>query len=325
MDFKVSIIIPVYCVSDYIEECLHSALDQTYGNIEYVIVDDVSPDNSISLAKALVKRKEKEQHVKFITHQKNRGLSAARNTGIRHATGDYLYFLDSDDKLLPHSIEALVECAVKDNADVIVGNFKLIDTSENINIPRNDKSISQLSENNILLSFLQQKWVEMAWNKLTKKSVFENEECFFCEGILHEDNLWSFMLAANIKSMTICHKATYLYRIRPQSITQQKTEKNTDDVIFIANRIIDFSNNRNYFELYKPLSDYIINICYYAYKTMLLKSDDIDFVRRKRTAIKDLLKRIPPHSKQNSSLKSKLKVISLSISPSILKRFFKLK
>ena len=114
---KVSIIIPVYNVSKYIERCLKSALDQTWKDLEIILVDDCTPDDSMDIARSVLETSSRSNMVTILKHEKNRGLSAARNTGIRQAKGDYLYFLDSDDYLPVNSIELLADAAIRHNVE----------------------------------------------------------------------------------------------------------------------------------------------------------------------------------------------------------------
>ena len=107
---KVSILVPIYNVETYIHQCAVSLFEQTYNNIEYIFVDDASPDNSITILKDLIKRYPKrEKDVRIITHEKNRGLAVARNTAISNATGDYIFIVDSDDYMEKQTIEWMVE------------------------------------------------------------------------------------------------------------------------------------------------------------------------------------------------------------------------
>lgn len=109
MKMKVSIIIPVYNVSKYIERCLKSVLGQTWKDLEIILVDDCTPDDSMDIVRGILETSSRSDIVTILKHEKNRGLSAARNTGIRQATGNYLYFLDSDDYLPANGIELLAD------------------------------------------------------------------------------------------------------------------------------------------------------------------------------------------------------------------------
>ena len=94
---KVSIIIPIYNVESYIANCLHSVFNQTYKDLEIILVDDCGTDKSMNIAMESINKYKSSFYIKVIHHKENKGLSAARNSGIKEATGDYIYFLDSDD------------------------------------------------------------------------------------------------------------------------------------------------------------------------------------------------------------------------------------
>ena len=124
MDFKVSIIIPIYNVEPYILECLESVANQTIADkLECILVDDCGTDNSVSVAESFLKSYSGGIHFELLHHQKNGGLSAARNTGVHAAHGEYLYFLDSDDMIIPRCMERLVEIADRHHADVVIGSY----------------------------------------------------------------------------------------------------------------------------------------------------------------------------------------------------------
>ena len=118
---KVSIIVPVYGVEQYIERCARSLFEQTYMNIEYVFVNDVTPDKSIIILNQVTEDyPQRSKDVKIVTHSTNRGVSAARNTGLAAATGDYLLYVDSDDYLCKDAVEQLVNKAEEKNADIVL-------------------------------------------------------------------------------------------------------------------------------------------------------------------------------------------------------------
>ncbi len=122
-EIKVSIIIPVYNVAAYVEECIQSVLNQDYENIEIIIVDDCGTDNSMELVRKMIAGTSKEIHI--LKHDHNRGFAAGRNTGIKNAVGNYIYFLDSDDYIEPDCISRLVKVAhTYLNPDLIVSSSK---------------------------------------------------------------------------------------------------------------------------------------------------------------------------------------------------------
>lgn len=116
---KVSILIPIYKAQKYIEECLCSVFRQTYSNIELILADDASPDESINIAKEVTHRYGREQSLTIIKNGKNKGIAYTRNILLEHANGDYIYFVDSDDFIEPNTIETLVSTAIRENADIV--------------------------------------------------------------------------------------------------------------------------------------------------------------------------------------------------------------
>ncbi len=120
---KISIIIPVYNVAPYIEQCIESVLSQDYEDIEVIIVDDCGTDNSMELVREMIAGTSKEIHI--LKHDHNRGFAAGRNTGIKNAVGNYIYFLDSDDYIEPDCISRLVKVAhTYLNPDMIISSSK---------------------------------------------------------------------------------------------------------------------------------------------------------------------------------------------------------
>lgn len=121
MNPQVSIVTPVYKVESYIAECVQSVINQDYDNIEFILVDDCGGDNSIHIAEELLAGSTKSGFsYKILRHEYNRGVSAARNTAMHAATGDYIFCLDSDDRLMAECISKLAKKAVNDDADIVM-------------------------------------------------------------------------------------------------------------------------------------------------------------------------------------------------------------
>ena len=128
---KISIVVPVYNVEAYIEDCLKSVAAQTYkGEIECIIINDCTPDNSCAVIEHFVKEYNGPIEFKLLHHTVNRGLSAARNTGIDVATGDYIYFLDSDDEITPDCLEHLAAPLAENAYDFVIGNYTTIGSNK---------------------------------------------------------------------------------------------------------------------------------------------------------------------------------------------------
>lgn len=208
----VSIVIPIYNVYDYVEECLESVIKQNYTDIECIIVDDCGTDNSMVKVERFVASYKGLVSFKILHHTYNRGLSAARNTGIDATTGEYIFFLDSDDYIYPHSIDTLVKAIEQeDDIDWTGGVY------DNIS-PRSFYKKKGIYKNSMELRG-ERLLYPMACNCLYKTSFIREHRLYFKEGLLLEDNLWTFQVACYCCKLAICNKNTYFYRKRESSIT----------------------------------------------------------------------------------------------------------
>lgn len=231
---KISIIVPVYNVEQYIKECFDSIAAQTYkGEIECIFVDDCGQDNSVAVLVKLIAEYNGPIQFSIVHHENNKGLSGARNTGIRHAQGDYLYFIDSDDSITSDCIEKLVALAEKyPGVEVVQGSTK----SKQEWLQLANKHFPEFSDNfkwirrTMLLRFS----IPMtAWNKLVRKNLIVKNGLYFEEGLIHEDEIWNFMLAKHVHSIAFCCDITYMYRENPDGIMGQTKEYNYDPVLNI--------------------------------------------------------------------------------------------
>ena len=217
---KISIIIPVYNVEAYIEECLQSLMSQTYtGAMECIIVDDCGQDQSIEIAQQLIDRYEGTIDFRIERHEHNRGLSAARNTGMDVASGDYIYFIDSDDSILPETLELFVDMLIKhpDSEMIQAGAI-----SDNHCLDIENKTLPEYSDNHswIKCTILKRYIIPMtSWNKLFSKDFLIKHNLRFKEGIIHEDELFNFFLSKHLTKVGFVRKNLYKYRtVRPHSI-----------------------------------------------------------------------------------------------------------
>lgn len=240
---KVSVIIPIYGVEKYISDCLNSVMKQSYTNdIECILINDCTKDQSIEIAKNLIENYDGNIDFKIYEHSVNGGLSAARNTGILEAKGDYLYFLDSDDYITPDCIKVLAETAQKFPKAQIVQAGAEATTKGFEYLSLKSTKLKEYSEDKryIKREMLMAHYPPTAWNKLIKRDWLLKHNLFFKEGLLHEDDYWNFFAAKHVTAYAICKQDTYLYNIRPGSITQAPNERN------IKSRLIstyDFMDN----------------------------------------------------------------------------------
>lgn len=219
---KISIIVPVYNVEPYIRECFDSIAAQTYqGEMECIFVDDCGRDRSVEMVEGMMAAYHGPIQFSLVHHEHNRGLSAARNTGICHSTGDYLYFIDSDDTITPDCIRKLAALAEKyPGVDLVQGSAK----SKLDFLQLADKNLPEYSDDFkwIRTTLLQRFATPMtAWNKLARRDFIIHNNLYFEEGLIHEDELWKFMLAKYVRSIAFCTDETYYYRENPNGIMGQ--------------------------------------------------------------------------------------------------------
>lgn len=234
---KVSIIIPVYGVEQYIAQCLASVLDQSYADIEVIVVDDCSPDNSIRVAQEAIASHLRKECVRFLAHERNQGQSCARNTGIAAATGHYIYFLDSDDFLPHNAIELLIEQSGGGKADLVLGNYE----TQGPKRPFTEKLLLPTgmlqSNREILKSLYHGKWYVMACNMLIRRNFVCANHLRFYPGILHEDELWTFQLATLAQSMGITTATTYYYVLHDGAVTSSVTQRHFDGLLTVVQQM----------------------------------------------------------------------------------------
>ena len=220
-----SIIIPVYNVEAYIEECLASVVAQSDAkvNIECIIVDDCSPDGSMNIVRRFVDNYQGPIQFRMLRHEVNRGLSAARNTGIDAATGDYLLFVDSDDYLMEHGLKTLVDGLLANpDADVVLGNILFL--GKNVYIKRKEPFVL-LSKKERLSALVNSLITCNSWNRLVRRSVLIDNRVFFKEGIIFEDYPWSYQLMAVVQKVLVLPQVTYYYRPNANSIMHTRQLK----------------------------------------------------------------------------------------------------
>jgi len=189
----VTLAMPVYNVSKYVERALLSALSQTYSNIEFLIIDDRGTDNSMEIVNDIISRHPRGKDVRIVTHPVNIGSGATRNSAIEQAKGKFLFFLDSDDKITPDCIQKLHEKMVETNVDIVCGSYSRIEGDES----------SYFTGFHIPL-----------WNKLYKLSFLRNNNLKCIPSHLMEDVFFYVQVLVNTHSYIVIPDITYYYHIQ---------------------------------------------------------------------------------------------------------------
>ncbi|MFL2100992.1 glycosyltransferase [Desemzia sp. FAM 23989] len=231
-DIVFSIIVPVYNVEVYLEKCIESLINQTFRNIEILLIDDGSTDNSLKLCNEY---SEKYNNIK-VYHKSNGGLSDARNYGLIKASGNYVMFVDSDDYISLDACQRFYDVLMNEEFDIVTGNCLRIEPDREI------KQIFNQSVKNCEGKFFLEKQLETrtfyaaACRNIYKKDFLLKNNLSFKKGIYHEDEQWTprvFLTAKKVMNTSIVF---YHHIIREGSITQKKSqEKNGRDLISIYN------------------------------------------------------------------------------------------
>lgn len=222
--YKVSILVPVYSVEQYIERCVRSLFEQTYQNLEYVFVNDCTPDKSIEILKKLIENyPEKSDSIKIINHEKNRGIAAARNTAYDNATGEFVTIVDSDDWLELNAIELLVKKQEENNADIVSGNALMYYTNrvEKLEHPVN------LSKEEFVMARIGNGWHNVLWGRLIRRSIIEDNHVRAIEGCdMADDKYQMAQISYFARSFSVCEEVVYNYERRNNSsiVAQQSKD-----------------------------------------------------------------------------------------------------
>jgi glycosyltransferase involved in cell wall biosynthesis len=227
----VSIIVPIYNMQEYLEQCLVSLQRQTYTNIEIILINDGSTDNSNLICEQFYKLDDRFQYY----YQKNGGLSNARNNGIKKMNGEYAFFVDSDDWLELDTIEILLENAINSNTKVVQFTLKKYNSSSN-----NAEILDYNQSANYLLSINE----FYAWNKIIHKDVLK--DIWFVEKQVFEDLLFTFKIIKKANKVLFLRKgAFYNYRVTPNSISRQSYSiKHLDEILAYEQTISFVEENK---------------------------------------------------------------------------------
>ena len=243
---SISIIIPIYNVEVYIRRCLESVMTQEIvgATVECILIDDCTPDRSMEIATEMVDDYHGLISFVLLKHEVNRGLSAARNTGILCAKGDYVFFMDSDDYIKPHCLQYFVNNQSKyEDVDMLIGNA--FNSKANNNLINDVQETCLMTDRDLFFQrMLQHKIYLYAWNKLIKRDILLKHHVFFEEGILYEDQCWSYLLLSKVSSILLLSQVTYVYEYNPNSIVHTTfTSGNADKAVWSytvsTNRMLD--------------------------------------------------------------------------------------
>lgn len=217
----ISVVIPVYNVSACIERCIQSVMNQTFTDFECILVDDCGTDDGMAKCERMIAEYHGAIRFRILHHQQNRGLSAARNTGTEAATGDYILYIDSDDAITNDCIEKLIAPVLRDSSiDMVIGNDErfVFGTQQSFFVKRRQRN-DLMTREAVRQFYFDKNGINVeAWNKLIRKDLLNQHGITFKEGLLWEDNLWTFYVMKYLNHLYIIEDVTYFKYNRPDSI-----------------------------------------------------------------------------------------------------------
>ncbi|MBX9185755.1 MULTISPECIES: glycosyltransferase [Clostridium] len=270
----ISIIVPIYKVEKYLERCINSILNQNFSNFELILVDDGSPDDC---GKICDEYKRIDNRIKVI-HKKNEGLSAARNSGIEVAIGDYIAFVDADDFINRDMYRVLYENAIKSQADISICNFEYIYEQSQVN--ENSivlvKPIESYDKNESLKKLYSNEKIQfiVAWNKIYKRELFLDIRYDY--GKCHEDEFIIHKLLFKANRVVYTSTKLYYYLQRNESIMKSSFSVNRVDILEALENRMEFFRSEKMMDLeYKTQNSYLNYFFNYYYKIKYkLKNND---------------------------------------------------
>lgn len=311
---KFSIIVPVYNVEKYLEDCLDSILNQTMKDFEVIVVNDGSPDNSQEIIDKYAK---KDKRIKSFK-KKNGGLSDARNYGVNKAKGEYLVFVDSDDSINCKLLEKINE-VIDDEADIvryqivkIENTQKTIDASDMFENVSGEEAFSRLLKNS---------WFVTAWSAAYRKEFWIKNKFNYAKGKIHEDFGLTPYVYMRAKLVTAIDYAGYNYFVRENSImtvnNKEKVIKKNEDCLFHYDRLMEFINNdKNVSENGKLLyKSYIAN-------ALITRIKSIDDKEIKKEYVSELKVKKVGDNLISDTLPRKIKKIIYKMNPYLYIKLF---
>jgi glycosyltransferase involved in cell wall biosynthesis len=250
---QVSILVPVYNVSKCIERCAHSLFKQTFENIEYVFVNDCTPDDSIEkLVKIIEQYPQRKEQVKIINLPENKGIAFVRNTLIDAATGKYILFADSDDYLEPDMVELLYNKAEEEGADITVCDFSKEYNSKKKSVIFENKVYS----NDNLQSFFKNQISGGLWDKLILREFYLSRNIVLPVGLnTREDRFILVQLFFATNKVAKVDKVLYHYVQNSNSITNRANQMHFDNMLFFSDFLEEFLTKHSEYEKYKDYID----------------------------------------------------------------------
>ena len=258
MSNKVSVVIPIFKVLNFIERCVCSLFEQTLKDVEYIFVNDASPDDSTDILKSCIDRyPERKDQVVILTHEHNQGLPAARNTGLAVATGEYVFHCDSDDFVEKEMLEEMYAAAKEKDADMVYCDFYL-------SFEKNERYMAnpvyESADAMLRQGLLGGNMKYNVWNKLVRRSLYTDNDIIFPAGHAMGEDMTMIRLAACAKSVVYVSKAFYHYvKLNPNAYSAIMSERHKIDIRFNVDQTVEFLKNKFGNALDKEIAFFTLN------------------------------------------------------------------
>lgn len=254
----ISVIIPVYKVERYLRRCIESVINQTYTNLEIILVDDSSPDNCPTICDEYAA---KDKRIKVI-HKKNGGLSDARNAGLNICKGEFITFIDSDDWITHQYIEILLEIMIKENADIVIGENEIAYNNKKLSKQKKPFKTTNYTKEESLVALFKKNLIShtVSWGKLYKRNLFNDLR--FPIRRFHEDEFTTYKLFYNSKKVSYTTETLYFYQQRLDSIT---SHSHSEDFILAKEQQITFLLQAN---LTNIIPFILSSLCWFQLRTL---------------------------------------------------------
>ena len=270
---KVSVIIPVYNVDSFIRRNVRSLFGQTMEEVEFLFVNDATPDNSMDIIREeLEEFPQRKPFVKILDHEKNKGLPAARNTGLSVACGEFVYHCDSDDWVEPDMLQKMYDTASGKEADIVYCDFFL-------SFEKNERYMSNpdylTAEEMLKRGFLGGMMKYNVWNKIVRRTLYSDNGIQFPEGHPMGEDMTMILLAASAERVAHVPEALYHYvKLNEKAYSNTFSQKKLDDIRFNVDRTVSFLEGKFGKSLEKEISLFKLSI-----KLPFLITDDKSMYR----------------------------------------------
>ena len=247
---NISVIIPIYNVEKYLDECIKSICNQTFTNFEIIAINDGSTDSSLSIIEMYAS---KDSRIRII-NQRNEGVSAARNKGLKEARGTYILFIDSDDYILPNTLSYLWECAQETNAEIVLGNvWSFYNDDYNNKVALYERSdmidnASVFTGENLYAQLMRfDSFPPLVYLYFTKRSYLIEKNIWMDETVGHEDELWTIHAMCQAKRIKPINFYYYYYRQRIGSFMYSNNlEYRLESMLSISKQLVTFVHKQQY-------------------------------------------------------------------------------